>query len=111
MNIENGKLVDRHQFDGRDSQRLQIGNLLDHAEVGPGMFHAATGILRETANVHLVDDRFREITADVAVAFPVEQVVHDDTFGRADDAIGRRKKGSRERLGVRINQARRPSKR
>ena len=28
-----GKLVHRHQLDRRDAQRLQVGNLLDHAQV------------------------------------------------------------------------------
>ena len=35
------KLVDRHQLDGRHAQRLQVGNLLDHAQVRAGMLDAA----------------------------------------------------------------------
>ena len=36
------ELVDRQQFDGRDAQRLQIGNLLDQAGEGARVGDAAT---------------------------------------------------------------------
>ena len=39
--IEDRELVDRHQLDGGDAQRFQVGNLLDHAEVRARMLHAA----------------------------------------------------------------------
>ena len=31
--IVNGELVYRHQFHGRDTERLQVGDLLDYAEI------------------------------------------------------------------------------
>ena len=61
--VADGKLVDRHQLDGRHAQRLQVRDLLHDAGVRARMLHAAGGGAREAADVQLVDDRFGKVAA------------------------------------------------
>ena len=68
-------------------ERLQIGNLLDHAQVGSRCFDLGRAALGETANVHFVDDRFADVAANVSIAVPIKVVVDDDTLGRPNHAV------------------------
>ncbi len=103
--VENGILVDRHQFDGRHAQRLQVGNLLDDAQVRAGMLDFAAGRLREAADVDFVDDRLGQAAAEVAIALPVELIVDDDTFWRAKDAALGRQKVAGQCLAIGVDEA------
>ena len=70
----------------------------------PGCSASLEGLLREAADVHLVDDRFGKRAAEVAVAFPIERVVDDDALGRADDAVVGGQEAAGEGAGVRVDQ-------
>ena len=99
------ELVDRHQLDGRDAERFQVRNLLDRRRrTCPGASTSLDGLLREAADVHLVDDRFGERPLEVAVAFPIERVVDHDALGRADDAVVGRQEAAGQRAGVGVDQ-------
>ncbi len=52
-------LVHRHEFDGGDSQFLEVRNLLDHTAVRPPLFRLYTAVVapRESADMHLVNDQ------------------------------------------------------
>ena len=95
----------RHQFDRRDAQRLQIGNLLDDALVRAGVLDLAARRLREAADVGLIDDRLRQVAAEVAIALPIELVVDHHAFGRTQDAALGRQEISRQGLAIRVDQA------
>ena len=86
------------------SERFQIGDFLDQAEIGAGMLDLGGFVLGEAADVRFINDRFADVAADVAIPFPVEIVIDDDALGRADDAIGRRKEVAGQGLGIRIDQ-------
>ncbi len=70
------------------------------------MFHLARGALRETADVHLVDDRLRERPLQVAIALPIEVVVDHDALRRPGDAVVARQESAGQRPGVRVDQPR-----
>ena len=52
------ELEHRQQFDGRDAELLEIGNLLDQTGIGPAfvLSDAGTGMAGEAAHVHFIDD-------------------------------------------------------
>ena len=50
------ELVDRQQLDGRDSQVLELIDLLHEPGIGSGVFHARAGVDRVAAHVQLVND-------------------------------------------------------
>ncbi len=70
----------------------------------PGSFDAAGLRAREAADVHLVDHRLRQAAPQVAVALPIERVVHHDALGRPNDAVFRRQEVAGQRAGIRIDQ-------
>ena len=104
--IEDGELVDRHQLDRRNAQRLQVRDLLDYALVGSRVLDVARGRLRKTADVGLVDDRFGQVAAEVAVALPIEFVVDHHALGRANNAPLGGQEITRQRLAIRVDQSR-----
>ncbi len=98
--------MDGHQLDRRDAQGFQVGNLLNDAEVRARMLHPAGSGVGEAADVHFIDDGFREISPQVTVALPIELVVNDDALGRADDAADGRQEVAGQGLAVGIDQPR-----
>src|SRR5438309_8528828 len=68
------------------------------------MLNLARFVAREAANVRLVNNRFADAPPQVAVSFPIEKVIDDDTLRGPDDAVGRRQEIARQRLGVGIDQ-------
>ena len=97
-----GELVHRHELHRRHAERLEVGDLLDDAEVGSGGGDAARGTGGEAPHMHLVDDGVGEAAAEMAVPLPVEGVVDDDALRRADDPVGAGEEpaGERPRIGV-----------
>ena len=59
---------------------------------------------REAADVHLVDHGFGQLAAQVPVPLPIEAVVDDHAFGRADNAVVGSQKLAGQRAGIRIDQ-------
>ena len=96
------KLMDGHQLDRGHAQRLQVGDLVDHAQVSAGMLHATGRRLGKAADVHLVDHGFGQIAPQMAVALPIELVVHHHALGRPNDAVVRRQEfaGQSPRVGI-----------
>ena len=78
-----------HEFDGRDTQRLEVRDFFDDPQVRAGALDPACFRLGKAANMQLIDDRFGKIPPQVTVALPIELVVDDDTFGRANNAVFR----------------------
>ena len=74
------ELKHRQQFDGRDAELLQIGNLLDQAGVGAARLlgDAGTRMPSEAADVHLVDDRARPTSGAAAHPLPSRRRWIDD---------------------------------
>jgi len=103
--VEDGELVHGHELHRRYAQRLEMGNLLDHSQVGARVLHLARARLREPAHVHLVDDRLRQRPAQVAVVLPVELVVDHNALGRADQPVVGREEVARQGLRVGIDQS------
>jgi hypothetical protein len=66
-----------HQLDGIDSQRLQVGNLVHQARVGPGEGDSRRGVPSEPAHVQLVDDQVLDGDAERTVVLPVEVLESD----------------------------------
>ncbi len=104
IDVHDRKLVDRHQFNGGHSQRLQVRDLVDDAQVGSRLFHLAGFMLGESSHVRFVNDRIRKLVANVAIAFPIEMVVNHHAFGRPDNPVGRRLESSGQGFGVRVDQ-------
>ena len=98
------ELVDRHQLDRGDAERLEVRDLLDHAEVGARRVGAGAGAVGEPADVHLVDDRLAQRRRRWRSPLPVEVVVDNDAFRRPDDAVVARQVTAGERLGERVDQ-------
>ena len=74
------ELEHRQQLDRGDAELLQIGNLLDQPGVRAAVrfADAGTGMPREAAHVHLVDDGARRGPAQRRVALPVVGARIDD---------------------------------
>ena len=70
----------------------------------PGFSTLLDRRLREAADVRLVDDRFRQAAAQVAVALPIELVVDHHALGRAEDATLGRQEVARQGLAIGIDQ-------
>src|SRR6266567_5049134 len=54
------KLVNRQEFDCRDSESFQVGNLFHEASKGAGVFDAGRGMAGKYAYMEFVNDRFFE---------------------------------------------------
>ena len=106
VNVLDGEFVDRHQLDSCDPQRLQVGDLLDHAQIAARCLDLRSSTLGEAANMHLVDDRLADVTSNVAITVPVKIVIDDHTLGRTNDSVAPFLKFSSQCLGVRIDQPR-----
>ena len=63
-----------HQFNGRDTQFLQIGYFFDDSPKCSRGLYLRTGVLRKTPDVQLVDDDFRERGLERPVILPVKIV-------------------------------------
>ena len=98
------EFVDRHQLDRRHPQRLQVGNLLDHPQVGPRVLHSAGPRLGESADVHLIDDRLGKMGPQMPVSIPIELLVDDYAFRRTHDAVVGRQETAGQGLGIGIDQ-------
>src|SRR5262249_39512801 len=88
-------LKHRQELDSGDAKALEIRDLLDQSGVGAarGLRHARARMARETAHVHLVDDRSRGRTAEWRVFFPIVRGwIDDDALhrGRRVVAVTRR---------------------
>jgi hypothetical protein len=94
--------MDRHEFHRGHAQRLQIRNLLDHAQIGARVGNAAARAGREAADMHFVDDRVGQTTPQVPVPLPVEGVVDHHALRRPDDGVaaGQKMAGERPRIGI-----------
>ena len=104
--IVHGELEDRHQLDRGHAQRLQVGDLLDQAQVRAAMGHVARLVASEAADVHLVDHRLVQAAAQVAIPLPVELVADDHALRRPNHAVRRRQEIARQGLGIGIDQPR-----
>ncbi len=102
--IQDGVLVDRHEFDCGDSQRLEIGDLFDHAQVGARVLNFGGARLREPAHVHLVDDGLRELAAQMPISLPIEVVIDHDALRGAKDSVFARQKISGQGFCVRVDE-------
>ena len=98
------ELVHGHQLHRGHPERLEVRDLLDHAQVRSRMRHAAGGAGREPANVHLVDHGIGEAATEVAVAPPIESVVDDHALWWQKAAVSGGRKLPDERLGIRVDQ-------
>ncbi len=67
------------------------------------MRNAAGWVLRKAFYVHLINNGFGHVPAEMAISAPVEMVVNNDTFGRADNSITALLKGTGESLSVGVN--------
>ena len=103
--IEDRILVHRHELDRRDAQRLQVGNLLDDALVRARVFDLAARRLREAADVGLVNDRLRQVAAEMAIALPIELVADHHAFRRTQDAAVGRQEIAGQGLAIGVDQA------
>lgn len=72
---------DGHQFYCRDSQLFEVGDLLDDAEIGAGVFHPRVGGLGEAAYMEFIDDRVDHGNLEWPVVLPVELVVGEAAQG------------------------------
>ena len=100
--------MDRHQLDGRNAQRLQVGNLVDDAQVSARVLDAAGRMLGKAADVHFVNHGVsRQLVPQMPVAFPIETVVDHHALGRTDEPVVRRQEAAGQGLRIRIDQARR----
>ena len=102
--VVDGKLEDRHQFDGRHAQRLQVGDFLDQSQVRAAMVDVARLVAGEAADVHFVNHGLVQAAAQVAIALPVELIVDHHALRRPDNALGRRQELARQGLGIRVDQ-------
>src|SRR5947209_7796182 len=74
------ELEDREQFDGRDTEFLEVGNSVDESCVraaGP-FIHARIRMSGEAPDMHLVNDRVRRRAAKRGVSLPVVSCGVDD---------------------------------
>ena len=99
------ELMNRHQFHCRHAQRLEIGNLLDHAQVAAGVLDAARRALREPAHVHLVDHGVGQTAPQVTISLPVEGVVHHHALGRPQQAVGSQSELAAQGPGVGVDES------
>src|SRR6266511_3260293 len=83
------EIENREQLDRRDPQLFQIRDLLDHALIGARMRDAGGRRLRETADVHLVDDGLAHAPVEGLVALPVVRLVDDDAALRGAHVVVR----------------------
>src|SRR4029077_6360426 len=73
---------------GRDTQRVEVRNLLDHTRERSRVPNAGTGRTGEAADVHFVDDRLVNWTPERLVALPVVgRRVHDRAAHRRRDVV------------------------
>ena len=80
------KLVHRQELDRGYAEALQVGDLVNEAEVGPAplLRHVTAGIVcRESLHMHLIDYGARERYIERPVILPVEVIVVDDNALRA----------------------------
>ena len=98
--------MNRHQFNRRHSQGLQVGNFVDHAQVGSGMRRSAVAASSEPSDMHLVDDRLTQFASQVPVALPIKMIVDNHAFGWTNDAIASGQKISGQGTSVGIDQPR-----
>src|SRR5262249_46647158 len=75
------KLKYRHELDRRDTQLLNVRDLLDQTgkRTALGFCDSRIRMTGETAHVHLVDDRLSAGTPQRAVSLPVVRVHVDDS--------------------------------
>ena len=79
-------LKDREEFDGGDPQGLEIGDLSTTAAKVPGWRPGGRGA-RETADVHLIDDRLAHWPVDRRVALPIVGDGIDDSAAQRGHAV------------------------
>ena len=81
------KFMNRHEFDRRDPERFEIGNLLDESQIGSRFGDSARRGLRKAANMEFVNDLVGEIATNAWRVAPVEFVVDDNALRRMADAV------------------------
>lgn len=83
-----GERLDGHELERRHSQRPEIGDLLDDAQILSGVTRAGGGMDGETAHVGLVDHGLAPRAAERFVALPVESSARNRAHRTSVDLAG-----------------------
>jgi hypothetical protein len=60
-------------------------------------------MLSKAFYMHFINDGLGHVPTEMTISAPVEMVIDDHAFGRANDSIVTMLKGACERFGVRVN--------
>ncbi|OPZ56968.1 MAG: hypothetical protein BWY88_01284 [Synergistetes bacterium ADurb.Bin520] len=79
--LELVELHDGKKLQTGDAQLLEVGDLLHHSQIGPGMLHPRMGTHGEAPHMGFVDDALPQRVIQRPVPLPVEIIVDDDALG------------------------------